>query len=234
MEEPSFWDDPEKSQKIMKELRNLEDTVKSYEQLEEQYEEIQLLLEMGYEENDPEVIPEIKDTLEAFTSTLDQMTIATLLSDEYDSHNAILRLNAGAGGTESCDWASMLYRMYCRWAEKKGYAVEVLDYLDGDEAGIKSVTIQVNGLNAYGYLKSEHGVHRLVRISPFNAAGKRQTSRSTMMICVLIPIVPVVPVVSISTRRHLRCVSPICLPASWYSARMSVPSSRIRIRPCRC
>ena len=102
MEEPSFWDDPEKSQKIMKELRNLEDTVKSYEQLEEQYEEIQLLLEMGYEENDPEVIPEIKDTLEAFTSTLDQMTIATLLSDEYDSHNAILRLNAGAGGTESC------------------------------------------------------------------------------------------------------------------------------------
>ena len=160
----------------MKELRNLEDTVKSYEQLEEQYEEIQLLLEMGYEENDPEVIPEIKDTLEAFTSTLDQMTIATLLSDEYDSHNAILRLNAGAGGTESCDWASMLYRMYCRWAEKKGYAVEVLDYLDGDEAGIKSVTIQVNGLNAYGYLKSEHGVHRLVRISPFNAAGKRQTS----------------------------------------------------------
>ncbi|MBQ7432972.1 MAG: peptide chain release factor 2 [Lachnospiraceae bacterium] len=176
MEEPSFWDDPENSQKIMKELRNLEDTVKSYEQLEEQYEEIQLLLEMGYEENDPEVIPEIKDTLEAFTSTLDQMTIATLLSDEYDSHNAILRLNAGAGGTESCDWASMLYRMYCRWAEKKGYAVEVLDYLDGDEAGIKSVTIQVNGLNAYGYLKSEHGVHRLVRISPFNAAGKRQTS----------------------------------------------------------
>lgn len=176
MEEPSFWDNPENSQKIMKELKNLEDTVKSYEELEEQYEEIQVLLEMGYEENDPEVIPEIKETLEAFISKLDSMTIATLLSDEYDNSNAILRLNAGAGGTESCDWASMLYRMYCRWAEKKGFSIEVLDYLDGDEAGIKSVTIQVNGENAYGYLKSEHGVHRLVRISPFNAAGKRQTS----------------------------------------------------------
>lgn len=176
MEEPSFWDNPENSQKIMKELKNLEDMVKSYEELEEQYEEIQVLLEMGYEENDPEVIPEIKETLDAFTSRLDSMTIATLLSDEYDHNSAILRLNAGAGGTESCDWASMLYRMYCRWAEKKGFAIEVLDYLDGDEAGIKSVTIQVNGENAYGYLKSEHGVHRLVRISPFNAAGKRQTS----------------------------------------------------------
>ena len=176
MEEPSFWDNPENSQKIMKELKNLEDTVKSYEELEEQYEEIQVLLEMGYEENDQEVIPEIKETLEAFISKLDSMTIATLLSDEYDNSNAILRLNAGAGGTESCDWASMLYRMYCRWAEKKGFSIEVLDYLDGDEAGIKSVTIQVNGENAYGYLKSEHGVHRLVRISPFNAAGKRQTS----------------------------------------------------------
>lgn len=176
MEEPSFWDDPDHSQKIMKELKNLEDTVKSYEELEEQYEEIQVLLEMGYEENDPQVIPEIRDTLESFTGKLDSMVVATLLSDEYDHNNAILRLNAGAGGTESCDWAGMLYRMYCRWAEKKGFSVEVLDYLDGDEAGIKSVTIQVNGENAYGYLKSEHGVHRLVRISPFNAAGKRQTS----------------------------------------------------------
>ena len=108
MEEPSFWDNPENSQKIMKELKNLEDTVKSYEELEEQYEEIQVLLEMGYEENDQEVIPEIKETLEAFISKLDSMTIATLLSDEYDNSNAILRLNAGAGGTESCDWASML------------------------------------------------------------------------------------------------------------------------------
>lgn len=176
MEEPTFWDDPDNSQKIMKELKNMQDTVKSYESLEQEYEEIQILLEMGYEENDPAVIPEIQESLNHFTETLDQMTIQTLLSDAYDHNNAILRLNAGAGGTESCDWAGMLYRMYTRWAESKGFTYEILDYLEGDEAGIKSVTIQVNGENAYGYLKSEHGVHRLVRISPFNAAGKRQTS----------------------------------------------------------
>ena len=114
--------------------------------------------------------------LEELESKLESLRITTLLSGEYDNNNAILRLNAGAGGTESCDWCSMLYRMYCRWADKKGFTTEVLDYLDGDEAGIKSVTVQINGENAYGYLKSEHGVHRLVRISPFNAAGKRQTS----------------------------------------------------------
>ncbi|MEG2348899.1 MAG: peptide chain release factor 2 [Hungatella sp.] len=159
MEEPSFWEDPEQSTKIVKETKNLKDTVADYQKLEEQFEEIGLLIEMGYEENDPEVIPEIQE-----------------LTGEFDHNNVILKLNAGAGGTESCDWCSMLYRMYCRWADKKGYSTEVLDYLDGEEAGIKSVTIQINGENAYGYLKSEHGVHRLVRISPFNAAGKRQTS----------------------------------------------------------
>ena len=131
---------------------------------------------MGYEENDPEMIPEIREELDEFIAGLENIRIKTLLSDEYDGYNAILKLNAGAGGTESCDWASMLYRMYTRWAEKKGFSIEVLDYLDGDEAGIKSVTFQVNGENAYGYLKSEKGVHRLVRISPFNAQGKRQTS----------------------------------------------------------
>lgn len=176
MEEPSFWDDPEHSQKIMKELRSLQDCVKGYEELESQYEEIELLIEMGNEEEDTDVIPEVQEMLQNFTAKLEEMRISVLLSDEYDQNNAILRLNAGAGGTESCDWAGMLYRMYCRWAEKKGFKVEVLDYLDGDEAGIKSVTIQIDGENAYGYLKSERGVHRLVRISPFNAAGKRQTS----------------------------------------------------------
>lgn len=179
MEEPSFWDDPDNSQKIMKELKNLQDTVKAYESLEKEYEEIELLLEMGYEENDPDIIPEIQETLNHFTETLDKMMIQTLLSDEYDHNNAILRLNAGTGGTEACDWTGMLYRMYTRWADSKGFSYEVLDYLEGDEAGIKSVTIQINGENAYGYLKSEHGVHRLVRISPFNAAGKRQTSFSS-------------------------------------------------------
>ena len=131
---------------------------------------------MGYEEEDPELAADIRKELDEFIATFENIRISTLLSGEYDSCNAILKLNAGAGGTESCDWCSMLYRMYTRWAERKGFSVEVLDYLDGDEAGIKSVTFQVNGTNAYGYLKSEKGVHRLVRISPFNAQGKRQTS----------------------------------------------------------
>ena len=176
MEEPGFWDDPERSTRMMKEAKNLKDTVEGFQKLETQYEEIGLLIDMGYEENDPEVIPEIRQMLEEFEEELETLRITTLLSGEYDNNNAILRLNAGAGGTESCDWCGMLYRMYCRWADKKGFTTEVLDYLDGDEAGIKSVTVQINGDNAYGYLKSEHGVHRLVRISPFNAAGKRQTS----------------------------------------------------------
>ncbi len=176
MEEPGFWDDPDRSTKLMKEAKNLKDTVEGFRSLERQYEDIEVLIEMGYEENDPEVIPEIQSMLDEFQEKLEELRIGTLLSGPYDNNNAILRLNAGAGGTESCDWCSMLYRMYCRWADKKGYSTEVLDFLDGEEAGIKSVTIQINGENAYGYLKSEHGVHRLVRISPFNAAGKRQTS----------------------------------------------------------
>ena len=131
---------------------------------------------MGYEENDPELIPEIDQMMKEFVQTYEDIRMKTLLSGEYDRNNAIVSLHAGAGGTESCDWAAMLYRMYTRWADKKGFSVEVLDSLDGEEAGIKSITFQVNGENAYGYLKSEKGVHRLVRISPFNAAGKRQTS----------------------------------------------------------
>ena len=173
MEAPGFWDDPEKSQESMKVLKSLKDDVEVYQQLKEQYEEVELLLEMGYEENDPAVIPEIQETLDSFKEAFEAIRIKTLLSGEYDNTNAIVTLHAGAGGTESCDWASMLYRMYSRWADKKGYQLEVLDYLDGDEAGIKSVTFQINGENAFGYLKSERGVHRLVRISPFNAAGKR-------------------------------------------------------------
>ena len=176
MEEPGFWEDPEKSTKIVQLAKNLKDTVNGYKDLEQQYEDIGVMIEMGNEENDPSVVPEVEEMLKEFKDKLEEIRINTLLSGEYDSDNAILRLNAGAGGTESCDWCSMLYRMYCRWAEKKGYSVEVLDYLDGEEAGIKSVTIQINGENAFGYLKSEKGVHRLVRISPFNAAGKRQTS----------------------------------------------------------
>lgn len=176
MQEPGFWDDPEKSNQKMKEAKNLKDIVDTMKGLENQYDDIMTLIEMGYEDNDPAIIPDISDELEAFKEAFETIRINTLLSGEYDKNDAILKLNAGAGGTESCDWCNMLYRMYTRWAERKGFSLEVLDYLDGDEAGVKSVTFQINGENAYGYLKSEKGVHRLVRISPFNAQGKRQTS----------------------------------------------------------
>ena len=160
----------------MKNLKSMKDDIAIYAKLKDEFDEIETLIEMAAEENDESLIPEIQDLLDDFRKTYDDIRIKTLLSGEYDKDNAIVTLHAGAGGTESCDWAGMLYRMYTRWADKHGFAVDVLDYLDGDEAGIKSVTFQVNGENAYGYLKSEKGVHRLVRISPFNAAGKRQTS----------------------------------------------------------
>ena len=176
MEAPDFWDDAEVSQKKMKELKDMKDDMETYQNLVTQMEDMETMIEMGYEENDPALIPEIQEMLDEFQKDFDNIRIKTLLSGEYDSENAIIKLNAGAGGTEACDWCGMLYRMYSRWADKKGFTLEVLDYLDGDEAGIKSVTVQINGENAYGYLKSEKGVHRLVRISPFNAAGKRQTS----------------------------------------------------------
>ena len=176
MEAPDFWNDPEVSQNKMKEVKSLKDDVATYAALSAQYYDIETMIEMGYEENDPELIPEIDQMMKEFVQTYEDIRMKTLLSGEYDRNNAIVSLHAGAGGTESCDWAAMLYRMYTRWADKKGFSVEVLDSLDGEEAGIKSITFQVNGENAYGYLKSEKGVHRLVRISPFNAAGKRQTS----------------------------------------------------------
>ena len=176
MEAGDFWNDPVVSQNKMKELKSMKDDVATYEKLATQFDDIATLIEMGYEENDESLIPEIEAELQEFIDTYENIRIKTLLSGEYDKDNAILSLHAGAGGTESCDWASMLFRMYSRWADAKGFSLEVLDSLDGEEAGIKSITFQVNGENAYGYLKSEKGVHRLVRISPFNAAGKRQTS----------------------------------------------------------
>ncbi len=176
MEEPNFWDSMEKSQAYVKELKNLKDVIDGYNSLHREYEDIQTLIEMGYEENDESLLSEISESLDKFIEDLEELRLSTLLADEFDKYNAILTLHAGAGGTESCDWASMLSRMYQKWADKKGYTVEILDFLDGEEAGLKSITLQINGHNAYGHLKSEHGVHRLVRISPFNAAGKRQTS----------------------------------------------------------
>ena len=176
MEEPGFWDNPEESTKIVRENRSLKNTMERFQKLESSFSDIGDMIELGNEEEDEGMIPEIREMLDEFIHELEELKSETLLTGEYDANNAILRLNAGAGGTESSDWCSMLYRMYTRWAERQGYSVEVLDYLDGDVAGIKSVTIQINGENAYGRLRSEHGVHRLVRISPFNAAGKRQTS----------------------------------------------------------
>ena len=184
MEEPGFWDEPEESQKIMKDLKDLKDQVETVEHLEQSYEDIGLLIEMAYEEEDESVLPEIEEELNAFEEAYESLRIRTLLSGEYDKYNAIVTLHAGAGGTESCDWASMLYRMYTRFAERKGFGVKVLDFLEGDVAGIKTVTFEVSGENAYGYFKSEKGVHRLVRISPFNSAGKRQTSFAS---CDVIP-----------------------------------------------
>ncbi|MCR5099884.1 MAG: peptide chain release factor 2 [Butyrivibrio sp.] len=178
MEEPTFWDNAEKANKKSKDLKNMQDLVENIESLHDQYNDIIDLIDMQNAEgtDDEDMAAEIREELDHFETVLEDIRISNLLSGEYDKDNAILRLNAGAGGTEACDWCSMLYRMYTRWAERKGYSVEVLDSLDGDEAGIKSITFQVNGINSYGYLKSEKGVHRLVRISPFNAQGKRQTS----------------------------------------------------------
>lgn len=179
MEAPDFWNDVEHSNEVMKIVKTLKDTLAAFDTVSDEYEEIGVLIEMAEEENDSSLIPEISELLESFKEHFETLRIQTLLSGEFDKDNAILTLHAGAGGTESCDWTGMLYRMYSRWADKMGFTTEVLDYLEGDEAGVKSVTIQINGENAYGYLKSEKGVHRLVRISPFNAAGKRQTSFSS-------------------------------------------------------
>ncbi len=176
MAEPGFWDNPEKAQKLQKELGSLNNGIEAFAKLENLYEETLMLIDMANEDGDESVLPDVRSDIEQFAETFESMRIQTLLSGPYDANDAIVTLHSGAGGTEACDWCSMLYRMYSRWIDKKGLSVELLDYLDGDEAGIKSVTFQVNGENAYGLLKSEMGIHRLVRISPFNAAGKRQTS----------------------------------------------------------
>lgn len=176
MEAPDFWNDASASTAKMKELKSLKDDVEMYAKLEEVYDETLEYISLAEEEDDEDLVPEIEGLLAELENDFEDLRMKTLLSEEYDANNAIVTLHSGAGGTEACDWVAMLYRMYTRWVTAKGYTLEELDYLEGDEAGIKSVTFQVNGENAYGYLKSEKGVHRLVRISPFNAAGKRQTS----------------------------------------------------------
>lgn len=178
MEEPTFWDDADKANKKTRTLKGLQDLVEQVDALHKQYDDIMDLIDLQNAEgvDDDDMAAEIRGELDSFEDTLEEIRISNLLNGEYDNCNAILRLAAGAGGTEACDWCNMLYRMYTRWAERKGFKIEVLDILDGDEAGLKYVQFQIDGTNAYGLLKSEKGVHRLVRISPFNAQGKRQTS----------------------------------------------------------
>ena len=176
MADPDFWNDVERSGQVMKELKGLKSTIESFKEMETAYQDLETMIEMAEEEGDEELTSEIGEELAEFKKKFDAFRIEILFSGEFDANDATVKINAGTGGTEACDWVSMVYRMYTRWAENHGFTVTLLDLLDGDEAGIKTVTFQVSGYHAYGYLKSEHGTHRLVRISPFNANGKRQTS----------------------------------------------------------
>ncbi|MFO7263629.1 MAG: peptide chain release factor 2 [Bacillota bacterium] len=173
---PDFWDDQEKAQKVMQETKALKEQVETLSNFESRIDDLTVLLELAEEENDESLEPELAQGIHDLKKAMERFELQLLLDEPYDKNNAILELHPGAGGTESQDWASMLLRMYTRWAEKRGYQVETLDYLPGDEAGVKSVTLLIKGHNAYGYLKAEKGVHRLVRISPFDASGRRHTS----------------------------------------------------------
>lgn len=173
---PDFWNDQKEAQKVISEAKHLKDRVNTFYRLNEKIEDIKVAFELLQEEPDPDLQEELEEQLEELEKELNEFELELLLNGPYDKNNAILEIHSGAGGTESQDWASMLLRMYTRWAEKKGYQVEILDYLAGEEAGIKSVTLLIKGHNAYGYLKAEKGIHRLVRISPFDASGRRHTS----------------------------------------------------------
>ena len=171
-----FWNDVENSQRVQKRLKQLKGKTENYQKLCAQWDDLMTLCEMAIEENDDSMLPELQSDFAAFEKKLEETRLGTLLTGEYDANNAILTFHAGAGGTEAQDWTQMLYRMYNMWAERHGYTVKLMDYLDGDEAGIKSATIMIEGENAYGFLKSENGIHRLVRISPFDSSGRRHTS----------------------------------------------------------
>ena len=179
-EQEGFWNDVERSQKIAQKIKRLESKIKKYDQLVCDWEDTLTLCEMAQEEDDPTQLDEIAQGYEILEKEVSDRRLAALLTGEYDANNAILTFHAGAGGTEAQDWTEMLYRMYTRWAERHGFTYQLLDYEDGDEAGIKSASILIEGDNAYGYLKSENGVHRLVRVSPFDANARRQTSFSAL------------------------------------------------------
>ena len=178
--DPNFWNDTENSQKVVREMSHLKSAVRAFDKLKSKYEDTLTLVELALETGEEDVYDEAKADYDFILADLETQKLATLLSGEYDANNAILTFHAGAGGTEAQDWAQMLYRMYTRWAERHGFKYKILDYLDGDEAGIKSASILIEGENAYGFLKSEAGVHRLVRISPFDASGRRQTSFASL------------------------------------------------------
>ena len=180
MAEPEFWNDPEKAQAKNRELSHLEHKVKELEDFEKRLEDIEAMIELGMELDDADTAAEVEKELSSLEEGVERLQLETMLTGEYDANNAILTLHAGAGGTEAQDWTDMLFRMYRRYCEKSGYQVEILDYLAGDEAGVKSVTFRAVGKNAYGFLKAEKGVHRLVRISPFDANSRRHTSFSAL------------------------------------------------------
>ena len=175
-ERDGFWNDVENSQRVQKRLKTLKSKCENYAKLCAAWDDMYTICEMAMEENDDSMLDELKSEFAKFSEAVEATRLGTLLTGEYDANNAIHTFHAGAGGTEAQDWASMLYRMYNMWADRHGYKVKVMDYLDGDEAGIKSATIMIEGENAYGFLRSEHGIHRLVRVSPFDAAGRRHTS----------------------------------------------------------
>ena len=179
-ERPDFWNDVENSQRVQKRLKNLKAKTDTFNALSSSMEDLIALCDMAIEEDDDNMLPELESEFTKFTSQLETVRLSTLLTGAYDANNAILTFHAGAGGTEAQDWTQMLLRMYGRWAERHGYPVKLLDYLDGDDAGIKSATIMIEGENAYGYLRSENGIHRLVRVSPFDGAGRRHTSFSAV------------------------------------------------------
>jgi len=177
---PDFWNDSDNSTKVLQRLKSLKDKLENFGKLNDGCDEIEVSIEIAEEENDASLAPELTNELEALEKQIEIINLETLLSGEYDKNNAIISLNAGAGGTEAQDWVEMLYRMYLRWAERRGFKTETVDYLAGNEAGIKNVSVLVSGENAYGYLKAEKGVHRLVRISPFDASGRRHTSFASL------------------------------------------------------
>lgn len=175
-EDTQFWNDQERAQKILKEKKRLESTLGEFEEIDSEFEDLEVLIDLAEEEGDASMAGEITEAFEACASKIDALRIKTLLTGDYDGNNAILSVHGGSGGTDAKDWAEMLYRMYVRWSENRGYGVKVMDFQDDDEGGINSATILVEGENAYGYLKNEKGVHRLVRISPFDSSGRRHTS----------------------------------------------------------